>query len=98
VRAVHDRVTLQLDVEVDAAYPARWIGKVTVDTLDGRRLRATVLEPKGDPGNTLSRQELEEKAVQLALYRGGATKQEMTGAIERIWTLPQLTRVAHLIA
>jgi 2-methylcitrate dehydratase PrpD len=57
-----------------------------------------VLEPKGDPGNTLSRQELEEKAVQLALYRGGATKQEMTGAIERIWTLPQRTRVAHLIA
>jgi 2-methylcitrate dehydratase PrpD len=98
VRAVHDHVTLQLDAEVDAAYPARWIGKVTVDTLDGRRLQATVLEPKGDPGNTLSRQELEEKAVQLALYRGGATRQEMTAVIGQIWTLPQLTHVAHLIA
>ena len=49
VRALHDRVTMQLDADVDAAYPARWIGKVRVETTDGRHLEATVLEPRAIP-------------------------------------------------
>src|SRR5262249_32530811 len=49
------RVAMELDREVDSAYPARWIGKVTVSTHDGRTLEGRVDEPKGDPGNTLSR-------------------------------------------
>ena len=48
---------MALDEEVDRAYPARWIGKVTVTTHDGRTLHGRVDEPKGDPGNTLSRDE-----------------------------------------
>ena len=87
VRAVHDKVSMQLDAEVDAAYPARWIGKVRVETHDGRRFEGRVLEPKGDPGNTLSRTELEAKALSLAAYRGGATPEEMDGVIARIWSL-----------
>jgi len=95
VRAVHDKTTMQLDAEVDTAYPARWIGKVVVATVDGRRLEGKVLEPKGDPGNTLSRAELEAKAVQLAVYREGATRAEMQAVIARIWSLadaPVVTR------
>lgn len=38
------RVEMKLDGEVDAAYPARWIGKVALNTTDGRRLEARVLE------------------------------------------------------
>ena len=49
---------MELDPEVDTAYPARWIGKVSVATRDGRTLVARVDEPKGDPGNTLTRGEL----------------------------------------
>ena len=52
-RAFCDKVQMTLDAEVDSAYPARWIGKVVVDTTDGRRLAGRVDEPKGDPGNTL---------------------------------------------
>src|SRR3546814_9675637 len=55
-----DRVSMDLDAEVDASYPAQWLGKVTVHTFDGRALSGRVDEPKGDPGNTLSRPELEE--------------------------------------
>ena len=87
VRAVHDRVTMRLDDEVNDAYPARWIGKVIVETGDGRRVEGKVLEPKGDPGNTLSRAELEAKALQLAVYRDGATRDEMLRVIERTWSL-----------
>ena len=87
VRAVRDKVTMRLDDEVNNAYPARWIGKVIVETGDGRRVEGKVLEPKGDPGNTLSRAELEAKALQLAAYRDGATRDEMQRVIERMWSL-----------
>ena len=52
--ALREKVGMVLDPEVDAAYPQRWIGKVTVLTTDGRTLHGRVEEPKGDPGNTLS--------------------------------------------
>ncbi|MEO5696849.1 MAG: MmgE/PrpD family protein [Burkholderiaceae bacterium] len=87
VRAVRDKVTMQLDDEVNAAYPARWIGKVVVETVGGERFEGRVLEPKGDPGNTLSRDEIERKALSLAAYRGGATPEEMDGVIARVWSL-----------
>ena len=92
------RVQMVLDAEVDTAYPARWIGKVTVETTDGRRLAGRVDEPKGDPGNTLSRAELEDKAVRLALYRGGATEAEMRALIATVWALADAPVVPRLLA
>jgi 2-methylcitrate dehydratase PrpD len=94
--AFRDRVGMALDAEVDAAYPARWIGKVEITTRDGRRLAARVDEPKGDPGNTLSRTELEDKAVRLAAYGGGASEAEMRALAGRVWQIagaPTVTRV-----
>lgn len=98
VAAFRDKVRMQLDAEVDGAYPARWIGKVEVTTADGRVLTARVDEPKGDPGNTLSRPELEDKAVRLATYRGGATEAEMREAIARIWSLADAPVVGRFFA
>ena len=89
VAALRDRVTMQLDAEVDKAYPQRWIGKVTVITRDGRSLSARVDEPKGDPGNTLTRAELEDKAQRLAAYGKGATPAEMEALIARIWAVAE---------
>jgi 2-methylcitrate dehydratase PrpD len=97
VIALRDRVTMVLDREVDAAYPARWIGKVQVKTLDGRRIDGRVDEPKGDPGNTLSRQELEDKAIRLAGYRGGASESEMREVIRRVDGLEQASVVERFL-
>ena len=72
------KVSMVFDPEVQAAYPQRWIGKVEVETVDGRRLTGRVDEPKGDPGNTLSRAELEAKARGLAEFSHSATPDEMT--------------------
>ena len=98
VRAVHDKVTMRLDDEVDGAYPARWIGKVIVETNDGRKIEGKVLEPKGDPGNTLTRDELEDKAVQLATYREGASREEMRKVIARVWSLAEAPKVPTFLA
>ncbi|MCC5857169.1 MAG: MmgE/PrpD family protein [Ectothiorhodospiraceae bacterium] len=95
--AFRDKVRMELDEEVDSAYPQRWIGKVSLVTTDGRRLQARVDEPKGDPGNTLSRPELEDKARRLAAFSGGATPEEMQTLIDTVWGLRGLKPVSGLL-
>ncbi|MFC7517836.1 MmgE/PrpD family protein [Herbaspirillum sp. GCM10030257] len=90
-------VTMELDEEVDRAYPAQWIGKVTVETVDGRVFRGRVDEPKGDPGNTLSRPELEQKALRLAEFSGAASESEMFALFEKIWNISRAERVQSLL-
>jgi 2-methylcitrate dehydratase PrpD len=97
IRAFRDKVTMVLDGEVDSAYPVRWIGKVTVETVDGKRYEGRVDEPKGDPGNTLSREELEQKALRLADFSHAATAEEMRGAFERLWNIADLEQVGRLL-
>jgi len=97
VAAFRDRVSMQLDAEVDTAYPQRWIGKVQVRTRDGRTLAARIDEPKGDPGNTLSRAELEDKARRLAAYGDAATAAEMDMLIESVWSLERAPRIGRLL-
>jgi len=97
VAAVRRRVQMVLDSEIDAAYPRRWIGKVEVETTDGRMLASRVDVPKGDPGNSLSRAELEDKAVRLACFRGGAGEAETRDAASRIWRLDSAETVGRLI-
>jgi 2-methylcitrate dehydratase PrpD len=89
VRDFLGRVDMVLDPEVDAAYPRRWLGRVEVQTTDGRRLEQRVDTPKGDPGNTLTRPELEDKALRLAAWADGATESEMRKVIQRCWALHQ---------
>ena len=93
-----DRVTMTLDPEVDGAYPQRWIGKVKVYLHNGEVLEGRVDEPKGDPGNTLSRAEITDKAMRLAAFSGGATPSEMSTAIERLWNVRKQAKIGLLIS
>ena len=96
--AFRDRITMILDPEVDSAYPQRWIGKVKVYLHNGNVLEGRVDEPKGDPGNTLSRAEITDKAMRLAAFSGGATPTEMTAAIERLWNIRKQAKMGLLIS
>lgn len=91
------RVSMKLDPEVDAAYPARWIGKVTVITRRGQTLEGRVDIPKGDPDNTLSRPEIEEKALRLGTYQGAATTDEVKRIIAKAWGLADAPRVERFL-
>jgi len=97
-RAFHDRVSMVLDPEIDGAYPRRWMGRVTVTTKDGRTLEHRLSSPKGDPDNTLTRPELEDKAIRLARYGDGATEQEMKNVIARIWRLHDENSVRDFVS
>jgi 2-methylcitrate dehydratase PrpD len=92
------KVTMKIDSDVDAQYPRRWIGKVTVRTHDGRALSQRVDVPKGDPDNTLSRAELEHKALELAVYRNGATEEEMRRLCQFAWSLTTVPKMPCLLS
>ena len=95
VAAFRDKVCMTLDAEVDNAYPQRWLGRVTVTTTDGRTLRGAIDEPKGDPGNTLSRAELADKFQRLAQFSGARTPAQARGLIEQVWNLRTTASMAH---
>jgi 2-methylcitrate dehydratase PrpD len=93
--AFAQRVTMQFDEEVEQAYPARWLGRVTVTTNDGRLFEGHVDEPKGDPGNTLSRTEIEAKVRRLAAYglknmSQAEIDQGISTLIQNVWSLHRL--------
>ena len=97
LRVFHDKVKMVLDPEVDGAYPKRWLGRVSVTTRDGRTLEKKISSPKGDPDNVLSRPELEDKAVRLAAYTGGASAEEMRKIIARAWSLHDAADVRRFL-
>lgn len=90
-----DRVVMELDPEVDSAYPARWIGKVSVRTVDGRTLDGRVDEPKGDPGNTLTRDEIDAKARRLAAYGKAVPADALDGLMDRLWSVAGQNRLGR---
>lgn len=98
IRGFRQRVTMRLDPEVDAAYPRQWLGRVTVTTRDGRTLSGRVDIPKGDPDNTLSRPEIEDKAMRLGGYHGAATPDEIRRLIAKVWSLAEAPRVERFLS
>jgi 2-methylcitrate dehydratase PrpD len=97
VASFRHRVTMVRDAEVDRAYPARWIGKVTVETTDGRVFEGRVDEPRGDPGNTLTRGEVEDKVLGLAAFQSGATPAEMRLVFARVRDLVNTQRIGRFL-
>ena len=87
---------MELDEEVDQAYPQRWIGKVTVTTRDGKVYKGRVDEPKGDPGNTLSRAEIEDKTLRLGTYQGAATEAEVKQMIQTVWNIRKKNPIGNI--
>lgn len=97
VDTFREKVSMELDPEVDAAYPGRWLGRVIVTTTDGRTLSAAIDEPKGDPGNTLSRPELEAKFQRLLAFSGARTEEQGKALISRVWALRDASNLVDLV-
>ncbi len=97
VDAFREKVSMELDPEVDNAYPARWLGRVIVITTDGRTLTAAIDEPKGDPGNTLTRPELAAKFQRLLAFSGARTPEQGEALIDKVWHLRDAQALADLI-
>lgn len=97
VLSLRGKIQMRLDEEVEACYPVRWIGKVTVTTTDGRQLDGRVDEPKGDPGNSLTQAEIEEKFSQLATYAGAVGLDETPRLVEWVWNLENTVQIGTIL-
>lgn len=91
------RIHMRLDNEVNSEYPKRWIGKVSVTTSKSQQISARVDDPKGDPGNTLSRDELDIKARALALSGNAVTTSELDSVMDKLWTIATRNEVGFLL-
>ncbi|MEJ6655711.1 MAG: MmgE/PrpD family protein, partial [Pseudomonas sp.] len=96
IGAFREKVSMQLDPEVDGAYPQRWLGRVEVATVDGRTLYGSIDEPKGDPGNTLSRAELEDKFRRLVAFSNACDADRAGVLVARVWELRDLADMSKV--
>ena len=91
------RVDMVFDPEVEQNYPATWMGKVSVTTKGGTVFTDRIEEPKGDPGNTLTRGEIEKKARSLAEYGGALDGDGWTRVSRRLWSVASLDEIGSLL-
>ena len=70
---------------------------MTVHTKDGGVHEGRVDDPNGDPGNTLSRAELEHKTLTLGSYGHAASEDEIHRAIEAVWSITESRVVPTLL-
>ncbi|MFA7437950.1 MmgE/PrpD family protein [Castellaniella sp.] len=97
IRAFEARVRMELDPEVDAAYPARWLGRVSVRTRSGQVFQGRVDVPKGDPANTLSRPEIEDKVRRLAAVQKAVSEAQVDRLIAQVWGLEDIPTLGRLL-
>jgi len=65
------RVEVEVDPEMDAIYPGRYAGIVTIVLNDGRQFRKRVDDPKGMPENRMTAGHLGAKFLSLAEFAVG---------------------------
>ncbi len=98
VAAFREKVSMEFDPEIEKLYPHRWGAKVVAQTAAGRTLECRIEEPKGDPGNTLTRSELEQKALTLVEYSGAATPAEMRALFSKVWRIESAAKLDSLLS
>ncbi|HET7339425.1 MAG TPA: MmgE/PrpD family protein [Candidatus Dormibacteraeota bacterium] len=89
-------VSCIVDPELDRHYPDQWRCWVEIQTVDGRTLTERVDEPKGEPGNPFSAEELREKVSRLTvdIYSPG----QLDAIAEALASLPASGSLEALIA
>ena len=91
-RTVMQKVSLEVDPELDAAFPGQRAARVAITTRDGRREQLLQPTRKGDPDMPLSDAELEAKYMELAApVLGEKAARDLLG---RLWRLEAQSSLA----
>lgn len=64
-----------------------------VTATDGRTLFGAIDEPKGDPGNSLTRDELADKFLRLVQFSAARTPEQAAVLIRKVWDLRTATQM-----
>jgi 2-methylcitrate dehydratase PrpD len=90
-RALMKKMSVALDPELDAAFPAQRAARVAIQLADGRSEEFLQPTRKGDPDMPLSDAELEEKFLELA---GPVLGAKARATLERLWRLETQSTLA----
>lgn len=85
VRALMNRIELQVDPEIDAGFPGKRAARVMVQLRDGRELEYFQPNRKGDPEEPLSDEDLNDKFIELAGPVLGESAANQL--VQRLWAL-----------
>jgi 2-methylcitrate dehydratase PrpD len=66
VQLLSGKVKVKAEAPLDAYFPKTWPGAIHIRLSDGKWLSHEVIIPKGESGNPMSREDLEEKFLSLA--------------------------------
>jgi len=90
------RVDVEVDPEMDAVYPGRYAGIVTIELRDGRRLTRRVDYSKGMPENRMSAADIAAKCLSLAGAAVGSTgAARAVDAASSLFETPDVSVVAR---
>ncbi|MDZ7863682.1 MmgE/PrpD family protein [Acidovorax sp.] len=84
-RALMERITVEVDPVLDAAFPGQRSARIDIETVDGRRLSHFQPNRKGDPEQALTDAELEGKFLELAEPVIGQARSQ--SLLVRLWAL-----------
>ena len=90
-----ERVRAVVDPEIDATWPHKMGGRITIETFPGKVYSRKVDFPKGTPENPLSREELDRKFLDNA--KSALDKDQYLDALKVLRNLDRLERLDALI-
>ena len=82
IRQLMDKIVISVDDTHESRYPECWSAAVTVTTYQSDTYTIEIANPKGDPENPLSQNELETKFRLLAEY--GLTQESVSADTDRL--------------
>lgn len=85
------KVNMVLDPAIEAVFPEKWQARVVVTTKSGQVIEQFVESAKGDPDQTLTQAELEEKSRRIAEYAGVRDMAALEKTFARVWRLENET-------
>jgi 2-methylcitrate dehydratase PrpD len=98
LNALIERVDVEVDPEMDAVYPGRYAGIVTIRLRDGRSLRRRVDYSKGMPENRMSAGEIDAKFLSLATASvGEIAAAELLPALSTVFETDDIAPLARRI-
>jgi len=96
VRRLMTKVKVSGSTELDRHFPKYWPGRVTVKLADGQEHTKEIIAPKGESENPMTRQDVEEKFLGLAVPVVGDEKARLV--IEEVSSLDSRDFLAPLLA
>lgn len=99
VVALSQRVEIEIDPEIDRAYPEIYGGKVTLVTKQGNVLTRKVDYSRGMPENPMSRDEIDSKFMSLATAAiGSESAASVLQAVRAVFNADSVKPLADLLA